>query len=218
MENNGILFYCEEENSQCEKIENIGYYVNADGSSFECKIVEQSLLCSKYTLGFDCETETIGKLYKNGDDISLCLRKNDKIKAYENLRENAKDCIVSYGQNNIYGINSNEFTILSINENSAFLDLKKYKNTLYAYTLESNFKVIDIDNEQCPTNSKGSIDENTLIEYICTEGKCKMMDDIDVDAKYIQPGKEQTIQTSTTTETQKLTSTTKTRDQTSTIK
>jgi len=167
------LFYCNDDNSICNAITRVGYYINGNSEAFSCKLVNPSnkdIKCSKIAIESNCDINTIGKIFFKGesDQIKpfLCIDHNSNGDIEVELKENAGDYLVGYSDNNIYGINMNEYVVVTIKKNSVELKYE-YDNSKYIYVDKTNNNRIIKKGEECPEIN------NSMIEYSCKNGICK---------------------------------------------
>jgi len=122
------LYYCDN-TGKCEAINEVGYYVNSQSDIYSCSN-NDSGKCKKYSAKNDCLATTIGELFKVNDGLSICLNYIGSTPYSETLTNSIKHSIVNYKEGNIFGITSNKYALVKIEEKSVTLDKKCKKKIL----------------------------------------------------------------------------------------
>jgi len=184
--NEGTVYYCVDDNKgvSCTKQNDIGYYVNNKDIIYTCKKNNGAIVCAKSSINNNvCNEENIGKLFLSESKIFICLNYNNKAYSIELSKNNAGEYVVykSITSNELFGTNDeNLYAVITINENSVLLNTEYSKNMKYVYVYKdennesSIFKVMK-KGDSCPriTEDSEDINENSILELQCNEGKCK---------------------------------------------
>ena len=170
----GYLYYCSTANQACtEKIAK-GYYVNNVDDAYQCNGTSKS--CTKIGISATetCTTTTIGKLIKmtatDADNTSgtlFCL--NYKTAAIEKKLTNEEGVyLLTFSDNNIFGVTTGRMGLISITENSATL----LSSTGYCAE------------DGASSNILGTSTSESTILYLCTEGLCETVDAANIKIGY----------------------------------
>jgi len=167
----GNLFYCENENEKCKQINNVGYYIDDYDTIYACSIYNTKLLCKIDNYSNDCNDETIGNIIYNDQKFSICLNSGLTVNLNEN---NNGNYILNKGHGNIF-INSDDemnYALININEKDIILNTKGLKYVYIYKSVNENHKIMK-NTDTCPEDDNGII-KNEIFELICNkEGKCK---------------------------------------------
>lgn len=172
---NGKLYYCENENEECDEITEVGYYINDKENAYACKSNGSSIICEKVTITVDPKdgcSNNIGKLIVLESKLSICLASD---KSIELNNVNTGNYIVENGSNDIFGIVEGGYAIITVNEKSVILN-KEYDNKLkYVYVNNENksLKVMEKGNT-CPKDASknNAIKSDDILELECENGIC----------------------------------------------
>jgi len=159
----GYLCYCENDNN-CEYVKEIGYFINDKDNIYSCPKNENK--CTKISSGVDCSNGEL--IYDTNDNtkISFCISNEGSPVLLS--ADNIGNYIVDHKEGNIFGsTNSEQFSLVKINQNSVVLDksFRKYLKFIYADKITNKV----LDKGICPNGSINLIELNCDEYAICTE-------------------------------------------------
>eukprot|EP00833_Pecoramyces_ruminatium_P009496 jgi/Orpsp1_1/1183528/evm.model.c7180000085611.1 len=120
----GSLFLCTTENSPCQEIRGIGYYIIDESSFYTCKEYDGEVECvreeapSKDTIA---TCDTVGKLYKNSNKLYMCVFENSSIEL--NVVASNGNYIIEKDTDNVFGLSSaTPYAIVNIQDKKITLN------------------------------------------------------------------------------------------------
>jgi len=171
----GSLYYCENKNESCKKINMPGYYIVDKNNYYICRkdTNRKYTKCEKITLNENNDTCEVGKMILINKKLYLCIATSSKIPINENNNEVYIMEMSPNENENIFDLNEEQKAIIKINGSEIKL-FKNYNNNLrYTYAIKSTHKIFNKDKDQLPTDENGKFNKNEIYELICNKGICK---------------------------------------------
>jgi len=183
----GILYYCTGEKVECERQNDIGYYVIDKETVYTCQEDGIGITCKRSTVTLETcsNARHIGKLFSSSTDttISLCLNYDTEASTIVLDGSNTGNYLVYKNVDpkaNVFGIHGvNEaYAIIGIQDKVVRLN-STYSNGLkYVYADSSTNRIMEKGDKNYPkvTGSSGEPNEDLIMELLCNNGHCKPSD------------------------------------------
>jgi len=109
IEDTGSLFYCTTENTPCQEIRNIGYYIVNENYIYTCKEYDTEVECSREDIPSQESITTcsaVGKLYKNSNKLYMCVFTNTSLEL--NTISSNGNYVIEKDTDNVFGLSGTE--------------------------------------------------------------------------------------------------------------
>jgi len=172
----GSLYYCENKNESCKKINMPGYYIVDRNNYYICE--SGNAKCKKETIyNINCEKNNIGKIIFNSR-LSICIANSKSVPL--TIENNGIYIMERNPDINAFNLPECQKAIIKINENEVKLYFNYNNNLRYTYADRETRKLLNKGIDTFPIKSDNvikKIDEDNIYEFIyelkCNNGICE---------------------------------------------